>query len=174
MKKISPRSLARCGVIAALYAVISIVFLPIAFGTVQARVSEALTLLPVFTPLGTVGVTLGCLITNAYGVAAGANILGAADIVIGTSATLIAALMTRAMRHWRIKGLPIAASVPPVIINAVVIGAELTYAETNKIFSPLLWINMLQVGVGQFIACTILGLIMVWAIERTGVDKRLF
>lgn len=76
MKKISVRTLTRCAVIAALYAAVSIAMLPLAFGAVQARVSEALTLLPVLTPLAVPGVTIGCLITNAYGVAAGANILG--------------------------------------------------------------------------------------------------
>lgn len=174
MKKISSKSLTRCAMIAALYAVISIALLPVSFGAVQARVSEALTLLPVYTPLGTVGVTLGCLITNAYGVAAGANILGAADIFIGTAATLIAALMTRALRNVRAFGLPIAAALPPVVVNAVIIGAELTFAETNSIFSPLLIINMVQVGLGQALSCLVLGLLMCWSIEKAGLDKRLF
>lgn len=174
MKKISSRNLARCGMIAALYAVISIVFLPLAFGPVQARISEALTLLPVLTPLAIPGVTLGCLITNTYGVAAGANILGAADIVIGTSATLLAALITRGLRKYRIKGLPVLASFPPVVINAIVVGAELTFAEKNTLFTPLLWVNMFQVGLGQFISCTLLGLLLIWALEHVGLDKKLF
>ena len=174
MKKISPKDLSRCSMMAALYAAVSIVLLPISFGAVQVRLSEALTVLPVYTPLGVWGTTLGCLITNAYGVSVGANILGAADIVIGTSATLVAALMTRWLRNFRIKGLPIAATVPPILVNAVVIGAELTFAETGKIFSPLLWINMFQVGLGQLIACTVGGLIVAAAIERCGLDKTLF
>lgn len=82
-------------------------------GAVQARVSEALTLLPVLTPLAVPGVTIGCLITNAYGVAAGANILGAADILLGTAATLAAALLTRALRRFTVFGLPLPASLPP-------------------------------------------------------------
>ncbi|MFV0497168.1 MAG: QueT transporter family protein [Candidatus Fimivivens sp.] len=174
MKKISSRNLARCAMIAALYATISIVFLPLTFGAVQARMSEALTLLPVLTTLGIPGVTLGCLITNIYGVAAGANILGAADILLGTAATLFAALMTRRLRKYRTKGLPILASLPPVIVNAVVIGAELTFAETNTLNSPLLWLNIFQVGLGQFVSCTILGLLLIWTLERAGLDKTLF
>ncbi|HWP51154.1 MAG TPA: QueT transporter family protein [Clostridia bacterium] len=174
MKKISSRNLVRCAMIAALYAVISIVFLPLAFGAVQARISEALTLLPVLTPLGIPGVTIGCLITNIYGVAAGANILGAADILFGTSATLIASLMTRGLRRYRIKGLPVLASIPPVIVNAIVVGTELTFAETNTLLSPLLWVNMFQVGLGQLIACTVLGLVLIWTLERAALDKKLF
>ena len=122
MKKISVRTLTRCAVIAALYAAVSIAMLPLAFGAVQARVSEALTLLPVLTPLAVPGVTIGCLITNAYGVAAGANILGAADILLGTAATLSAALLTRALRRFTVFGLPLPASLPPVLLNAVVVG----------------------------------------------------
>ena len=174
MKKISPKDLSRCSMMAALYAAVSIVLLPISFGAVQVRLSEALTVLPVYTPLGVWGVTLGCLITNAYGVSVGANILGAADIVIGTAATLVAALMTGWLRNFRIKGMPIAATIPPILVNAVVIGAELTFAETGKIFSPLLWINMFQVGLGQLIACTVGGSIVAAAIERCGLDKTLF
>lgn len=174
MKKISSRNLVRCAMIAALYAVISIVFLPLAFGAVQARVSEVLTLLPVLTPLGVAGVTLGCLITNTYGVAAGANILGAADILFGTAATLIAALMTRGLRKYRIRGLPVLSSLPPVIVNAVVVGAELTYAELNTLNSPLLWVNMFQVGLGQLVSCTVLGLVLIWGLERARLDKKLF
>ena len=174
MKKISPSDLTRCAMIAALYTVISVALLPLAFGVVQARVSEALTLLPAITPLGIAGVTLGCLITNTYGVASGANILGAADIVLGTVATFVAAVMTRGLRKHRIKGLPVLASVPPVLINAVVIGAELTYAEFNTLSSPMLWVNMLQVGLGQLISCTALGLMLVWALERGGLEKKLF
>ena len=174
MKKISPKDLSRCSMMAALYAAVSIVLLPISFGAVQVRLSEALTILPVYTPLGVWGITLGCLITNAYGVAVGANILGAADIVIGTLATLAAALLTCCLRNFRIKGMPIAATIPPIVVNAVVIGAELTFAETGKIFSPLLWINMFQVGLGQLIACTVGGSIVAAAIERCGLDKTLF
>jgi len=174
MKKISVRDLTRCSVMAALYAAVSIALAPISFGAVQMRVAEALAILPVFTPYGVISVTLGCLITNAYGVAAGANILGAADILLGTAATYIAAVATRRLGRFRIKGLPVLATIPPVLINAIVIGAELTFAETNTIFSPLLSINMLQIAAGQLLSCSVLGLILFWALTKTGLSTRLF
>lgn len=174
MKKISPKTLSRCGMIAALYTVISIVLLPISFGAVQMRAAEALTLLPVLTPLAIPGVTLGCMITNAYGVAMGANILGAVDIVIGGGATLIAAIMSYYLRNLRIKGLAIPASIPPVIVNAVIIGAELSYAMTNSLFSPLFWINAVQVAAGQLLSCSLLGVMMIAFLERAGLSKKLF
>ena len=156
MKKISVRSLSRGSMIAAIYTAASIALAPITFGAVQMRASEALTLLPIVTPDAVLGVTAGCLLTNAWGVAAGANILGAADVVLGTFATLSAAVLTRKLRNHRIL-----AAIPPVIINAVVIGAELTFAETGHFPTALLALNMLQVGLGQAIACFALGLPLV-------------
>jgi len=174
MKKISIRNLTRCSVMAALYAAVSIALAPISFGAVQMRAAEALTILPVFTPYGIYSVTLGCLITNAYGVAAGANILGAADILLGTAATYAAAVITRRLGSFRIKGLPVLATLPPIVTNAVVVGAELTFAETNSIIHPILWINMTQIAVGQLLSCSALGLILFWALTRTGLAARLF
>ncbi|MEG1429683.1 MAG: QueT transporter family protein, partial [Hydrogenoanaerobacterium sp.] len=67
MKKINTKNITACAVIAAVYIVLSLAFAPISFGAVQFRVSEALTLLPVFSPYTIIGVTLGCLITNIAG-----------------------------------------------------------------------------------------------------------
>lgn len=153
MKKISVRSLSRGSMIAAIYTAVSMLLAPITFGAVQMRASEALTLLPIVTPDAVLGVTVGCLLTNAWGVAAGANILGVLDIPLGTLATFSAAILTRKLRNHRIL-----AAIPPVIINAVVIGAELTFAETGRFPAALLALNMFQVGLGQAIACFALGL----------------
>lgn len=161
MKKISVRTLSRGGMIAAFYTVVSIALAPITFGAVQLRAAEALTLLPVLTSDAVFGVTVGCLLTNAWGVAAGANILGAADVLFGTVSTLIAALLTRSLRKH-----PLLASIPPVIINAAVIGAELTFAETGAFPTALLAINMLELALGQSLACFALGLPLVKLAKR--------
>lgn len=174
MKKISVKTLSRCAMIAAVYFVISAAFLPLAFGPLQIRFAEALTLLPVATPLGVWGVTLGCAVTNAYGVAAGANILGPLDIPLGTAATLAAALMSRGLRGVRFWGLPLLAVLPPVLVNALVIGGELTFAETGRVLVPLLWVNAAYVGLGQLISCAVIGLPLLCALERTGLRQRLF
>ena len=174
MKSYKIQTMARCAMIAALYTAVSLLLAPLSYGAVQVRIAEALTLLPVLTPLAVPGVAVGCLITNAYGVSAGANILGAADILLGTAATLLAALATRAMRRLTIGGLAVPASLPPVLFNAVVVGAELTWAEFNTLSTPMLWVYMLQVGLGQFISCTILGVLLVWMLQRAGLDRSLF
>lgn len=159
--------------IAAIYTVLSVCLSAISYGTVQVRVSEALTLLPVFA-LGNVwGVTIGCFLTNVIGFFTGANILGALDAVFGTAATLVAALLTYALRNVRFKGLPIAAAIPPVIVNAVVIGMELCVL-INGGFNPVVfWAQAVSVGVGQLLSCGVIGLIMVRVIERNGALKRM-
>lgn len=169
MKKISVRDLCRQSLIAAAYFAISLVFLPLSFGPVQVRIAEGLTLLPILSPLSIWGVTVGCALTNTYGIAAGTNILGAADMFFGTGATFVAAMLTRKLSNIRWFGLPILATLPPILINALVIGAELTFMMTGQIAHPLLVINMLQVAAGQTASCMILGLVMIKAFERAGL-----
>lgn len=78
----------QAAIIASLYAILTIVFLPISFGAIQCRVSEALTLLPAILPAAVPGVTLGCLISNILGGAA------MPDIIFGTLATFIGAVLS--------------------------------------------------------------------------------
>ena len=174
MKKTKTRTIVRCALIASLYTAVSLVLAPIAFGAVQARVSEAFTLLPVLVPDAVVGVTLGCFLTNLVGVFTGANVLGALDIVFGTAATLTAALCTRRLARVRLRGLPVAAAVPPVLINAVVVGAELAWAfgprPPSGVFLPAAAGFLLQAGgvaLGQLFSCFALGLPLVRIIEKT-------
>ena len=148
MKKTKTRTIVRCALIASLYTAVSLVLAPIAFGAVQARVSEAFTLLPVLVPDAVVGVTLGCFLTNLVGVFTGANVLGALDIVFGTAATLTAA------------------AVPPVLINAVVVGAELAWAFGPRTFAGFL-LQAGGVALGQLFSCFALGLPLVRIIEKT-------
>ena len=152
MKKTKTRTIVRCALIASLYTAVSLVLAPIAFGAVQARVSEAFTLLPVLVPDAVVGVTLGCFLTNLVGVFTGANVLGALDIVFGTAATLTAALCTRRLA--------------PVLINAVVVGAELAWAFGPRTFAGFL-LQAGGVALGQLFSCFALGLPLVRIIEKT-------
>ncbi len=172
MKKISVNSLCRVSLIAALYFCISLVFAPISFGNIQMRIAEALTILPAVSPLGILGVTIGCALANLYGAFTGANILGIMDVLFGTLATLIAALLTRGLRNVTFKGLPIAATIPPIIINAVVVGAELAFVigSTGKIALSLFFVCAFEVAVGQFLSCTLLGLILFKALKKGGIE----
>ena len=166
MKTANTKKLVRCALIASLYTAVSLALAPITFGSVQARVSEALTLLPVLMPDAIVGVTLGCFLTNLVGVFTGANVLGALDILFGTAATLCAALCTRRLAAVRIKGLPVAAAIPPVLFNAVIVGAELMWAFGPRTLGGFL-LQAAGVGIGQVLSCVVLGLPLVRIIEKT-------
>lgn len=168
MKTQSPvRTLAQAGLIAAMYAALTLLLPAPSFGIVQCRISEMLTILAVFTPSAIPGLAVGCLVSNLVGLGMGANPAGAWDLLFGPLATLAAALLTWRLRNLRVKGVPVLASLPPVVINAVVVGLELTLV--SPVFTPqVLAINMLSVGIGQLLACTVCGLLLHAALERSG------
>jgi uncharacterized membrane protein len=144
-----PRSLAVSGLVAAAYAVVTVLFAPISYGYIQVRISEALTVLPFLFPQAVPGLFVGCLIANFAG---GFGIL---DVVLGSGATLIAAVFTALMPNvWL-------ASVPPVVVNMAVVGGYLSFL----LEIPFL-LCALYVGLGQVIACCFLGIPLVLLLER--------
>lgn len=155
-----------CAMIAAVYAVISLVLSPISFGNVQVRVAESLTLLPVLFPEAIGAVTLGCAITNAFGAMMGANILGFVDVVIGSLATFVAAICTYKLRNVRWFGLPILSMIMPVVFNGVIIGAELSLALNGSFSWPLFLVFGAEVALGELASCAILGLPMIYHLEK--------
>lgn len=161
------KDLVRSALIAALYFALGAIFAPFSFGAVQVRVAEALTLLPIISPTAIFGVTVGCVLTNIYGLSVGANILGAADILIGSAATLIAAYLTYTLRNKTYKGLPLLAALPPVLINGLVIGGELAIAIHGTVMTPMLALYGLQVALGQFVSCYLLGIPLIMLLRKT-------
>ena len=101
----SLRRLAEAGLIAAMYAALSLVLPMASFGIVQCRLSEALTILAAFTPAAIPGLAVGCVVTNLAGLGMGVNPAGAWDLLWGPLATLLAALLTWRLRNLR-KELP--------------------------------------------------------------------
>ena len=165
--------LAQAGVIAAMYTALTMILPAASFGPIQVRLSEALTILPVFSPVAVPGLTVGCLLANMLGLATGANPIGAWDLLLGPTATLLAALLTRLWRNKKVAGLPILSCLPPIFFNAVIIGAELSFAYYD--FSlPTLGFCMGTVGLGQLIACLGGGLILYLALDRSGAAAVLF
>lgn len=170
--RFSPRQMARCAVIAAVYVALCLVLAPFSYGAVQVRIAEALCLLPVFGAEYIVGVTLGCFLANLFG----STLL---DVIFGTLATLLACLVTWKLRSVRLKGLAIPASLPPVLFNAVIVGAEITlfFTDYHAMSAPL-WLlclsNGISVGVGELISCTVLGVALVKLIESNAALRRAF
>ena len=158
------------GVIAAMYVVLTILAaaLGIASGAIQVRLSEALTILPVFTAAAVPGLTIGCVLANL--------ITGCAawDVVFGSLATLLGAIGTRLLRKK-----PLLAWIPPVISNMAIIPIVLmkVYGVENvEVFGSVfagnsLWIMLVvTVGLGEIIACGLLGLLLYKAVSG---DSRL-
>lgn len=124
----------------------------LAYGPIQLRVSEVLSILPVFTPAAIPGLTLGCFIANI-------GSFNAADMFFGTFATFLAAVLTYLLREIKLKNLPILAMLPPVIVNAVIIGLEIAwlYLPEGSGFLGFV-ISFLEVGLGQLIVCVGFGI----------------
>lgn len=163
------KRLVRAAMVATIYVVLCLVLAPFSYGAVQVRLAEMLCLLPVFGAEYIVAVTLGCFL---------ANLLGSTlvDVVFGTAATLVACLITYAVRKVRVGGLAIPAAVPPIVSNAVIVGAlELTFFLPGVTGTAALaaW-NALTVGIGEVVSCGILGVALVKLIESNTGLRRLF
>ncbi len=141
--------------IAALYVVLTYFsyLLGLSSGAVQIRFSEALTVLPYFTPTAVPGLFVGCIIANMI---SGAPIW---DIIFGSMATLIGAIFTRMLR----KKSKLLAPIPPIISNTVIIPLVLTYAYGTPDGLPFL---MLTVGIGEVISCGVLGIGLIKCLEK--------
>ena len=152
MKNKKTQFLVTAAAIAAVYVVLTLVFAPISYGEVQVRVSEALTILPFFTPAAVPGLFIGCLL---------ANILGGAilpDIIFGSLATLIGAVFSYLLRRNKYL-----VPVPPIAANVLIVPFVLRYGYGVALPIPFM---MLTVGIGEVISCGVLGLILLFALDR--------
>lgn len=153
--------MAQASMIAALYIVLT--FIANAFGlanyAVQVRFSEALTILPYFTPAAIPGLFIGCLLSNI--------LTGCAlpDIIFGSLATLLGALGTYALRKWKW-----CAPVCPIIANTIIVPLVLVYGYGLLIegmsLIQCLGFYCLTVGAGEVISCGILGMILLTALQK--------
>ena len=148
--KKSTRYIVTGAIIAALYIALTYVSnaFGLAYGPIQFRVSEVLSILPVFTPAAIPGLTIGCLVSNIFS-------FNMADMLFGTLATLLAAILTRLFRNVKFFSLPLLSLLPPVLINAVIVGAEIAVLSSNDAIFPL---AALEVGLGQAAVCFLLGI----------------
>jgi uncharacterized membrane protein len=154
---------------AAVYAVLTLLaaMANLAYGPFQFRFSEALTILPVFTSAAIPGLTVGCLLANIF------SGYGVYDMVFGTLATLLAAVLTRLVRNVRLKGVPVLAPLPPVVVNAVIVGAEITALSPGGFAWGEFWATAGSVGLGELVVCYVLGLPLAVLIEKNKTLKKL-
>ena len=145
--------LVHAAMIAALYVVLTFLAnsLGLASSAIQIRFSEALTVLPYFTPAAIPGLFVGCLLSNI--------LTGCAlpDIVFGSLATLIGAMFTRKIRKYKWL-----TPMPPILANAVIVPFVLLYAYGIR---PL-WLSFVTVTIGEMISCGVLGMILLFSLQK--------
>jgi uncharacterized membrane protein len=149
-----------CAATAALYAVLTMITAPVAFGAIQFRVSEALCVLPFFVPQTAWGLFAGCIISNIMS----GNVF---DIIFGSLATLLAAGCTALMGKRGKNAL--LACLMPVLFNGIIVGAVITYAyegggllDSLRLFA----VNALWVSLGEAAVMFILGYPLIKFIEN--------
>ena len=155
-------------VIAALYATLTYLSnaFGLAYGPIQLRLSEILSILPIFTPAAISGLSVGCFIANI-------GSFNAADLLFGTLATAGAAYLTYFLRDKRVKGFPIFAFIPPIIVNALAIGFEISvfYLKSDNFLWGFL-VSFLQVGLSQLIVCLCFGIPFYMIIKKYRIFKK--
>ena len=157
--KLTTRSLTRAALIAALYLLLTIVFQAISFGAVQFRISEALMLLPVLTVDAVPGLFVGCVL---------ANLLGGGiwyDVVLGSIATLLAAVFARKLRNK-----PVLAAAMPVLFNGLIVGPVVYFAYVRApgeaVNTLVLLSSVGTVALGELVVCYVLGLPLLRVLRR--------
>lgn len=151
----------QAALIAAIYAAATLVLAPFSFGPVQLRVSEALTLLPMLTESAVPGVALGCLLANAIGISLGQTI--PVDLLFGTLATLLGAVLTRSLRNkTKIKNVSVLSVLSPIVCNALIVGTELTLFFGGGTFLYCAGF----VALGEAAAVLLLGIPLTLALRR--------
>ncbi len=166
MERSNTRFITIGGVTAALYVALTFVAaaMGLASGAIQVRLSEALTILPVFSAAAVPGLTVGCVLANL--------LTGCApwDVVFGSLATLIGAIGTRMLRKK-----PLLAWIPPVLSNMAIVPVVLMRVygvEDIEVFgrtfgSDHIWIMLvITVGIGELISCGVMGMLLYKSLNR--------
>lgn len=162
MKKLSTAQIALNGIVAGLYAAVTILTASFAYGNIQFRICECLCVLVCFEPSLTVGLTLGCLLANVF------STVSVLDIVIGTAATLLSCLLTMHLRRAFLVPLP------AIICNAVMVGAMLAWVLTDE---QVFWQSFLvfgaEVAAGEAAVMYALGIPLYLFVKKTALLDKL-
>ena len=154
------RGMVYASAIAAIYVVLTLVSAAagLSGGVIQFRLSEALTVLPVFTGAAVPGLFIGCAMANL--------VTGALpwDVAIGSLATLIGAYLT-----YRFRNRPKLAPVFPILSNGLIVPFVLKYVYT---FPGSYWYFFLTVTAGETVCCGLFGYLLYRALSRREIFKQ--
>ncbi len=161
MKKLNTRQIALNGIIAGLYAAVTILTASFAYGNIQFRLADSLCLLVALEPSLTIGLSLGCLIANLF------STVSALDIFVGTAATLLGCLLTVKLRKAAV--LPL----PTILANTLLVGAMLAFVLTPEAFWNGFVLFGAEVALGETAVLYVLGVPLYLFVKRTGLIDRL-
>ena len=153
------------GIVAALYIVLTYFLAPISYGPLQARISEAMTVFPIFSFKMIPGLTIGCLVSNLIN----PDNLGPVDIIGGTLATLIAGIFSRIIgkkNMWL-------GIIPPIVANGIIVGGYLPFLLFDTVTWQEVLLTMLSVAAGEAVVLVVIGLPLVALIGKTGLKNKL-
>lgn len=154
-----PASVARVGLLAGIYAILTMLppFSGFGYGPVQVRVSETLTVLPFLFPWAKWGLYIGCIVANL------ASPFLVWDISLGALASLISGFLTERMPS------PYLAPLPPVLVNAFLVSAYVA-----PLSGLTYWPVFAYILLGQAISCYLFGLpLLLFLIRNPHITKRL-
>lgn len=150
-------TLLKMALIIAIYVAVTAVIAPLAFGSIQLRISEVLVLLAFIDPLYIPALTIGCAISNAL-----LSPMAIVDVIFGSLATLIATVLIWETRKLLTKMkvsnnlvILFIASLWATIANGFIVGAELYY-----VLALPFWLSTMQVAIGEFVAVSIIGVLV--------------
>lgn len=173
------RYVAQAGVIAAVYAGLTMLWMQVAgvlaIGPVQLRVSEAFTVVAFLTPAAVPGLALGSVVANLYTFVATGSPLALLDVVFGSLGTLLGAMWT-----WRFRTKTALGLAGPVVCNALIVAAYLPWllkglglykvpllgVDLEGQWLPMYLFGVVAVGLGQAVVMYVLGLPLYWALRR--------
>lgn len=156
MKKISIKMVVNLSIIAALYVALTLGFAPLSYGPIQFRFSEALIILVLYKKEYAISLILGCFVSNCF------STLGMPDIIFGTLATVVAIIPMLFIKNKWI------ASLFPTLANALIVGAELAI-----IFDLPYFMCALEVGFGEFVVVSLIGLALFKGLEESEIFLKL-
>ncbi len=156
------------GIIAALYVVLTLPMAQFAFGPIQFRLAEVLTVLPAFAAGYIPGISLGCFLANLLN----PNNLGPVDIIGGTVATILAGIFSRILgKKNKILGI-----IPPVLFNGLIVGGYLPFLlldEGSEVTAVAVGLSMFEVAASEAVLLVIVGIPFILLIEKNSRLKAL-
>lgn len=155
-------NLTKIGITAALYVVLALFVAPFSYGAIQFRLSEMFNHLVDFNKRYIYALTIGCFIVNM------GSPLGPIDMVVGTSATFITAVIIYQINKHvsNLKMKLLVSTLVPTLIGMLPIALELHYIQHLPF-----WLTYGTAMLGEFGSCLIGAILVYFSSKRIDLSK---